>query len=301
MNILVTGANGFLGSSFIKSSFEKNNILALSEHNNNLSNVLNNIKYISSNLKHYSQYYNDICNFEPDIVILFGWAGANSYKSVNDINQYYDNIPYCIDFLNFINKLKKKPKFIGIGSFAEYGVYNKQITESNYENPNNFYGLTKLMYKKYSELFCFQNNIDWMWIRPCFIYGPNDVKTRLIPSIIQKCLKNENIELDECDKTIDYLYIDDFVYILNKLIEKNASGVHNICSGNQYYLRNVIDLIVKLTNSNSKIIYNKFLNRTTNNNVICGNNEKIKKIIGELQLLCIDDGIKKTIRFYNEK
>lgn len=301
MNILITGANGFLGSNFIKFSLKQNNIFALSENKNNLIDVINNIKYKSSNLKNYSSHYDDIINFEPDVVILFGWAGANSYKNINDINQYYDNIPYCIDFLNFINTLKKKPKFIGVGSFSEYGVYDRQISEFDFEIPNNFYGLSKLTYKKYSELFCTKNDIEWMWIRPCFIYGPNDVKTRLIPSIIQKCFKNENIELDECNKIVDYLYIDDFVNIVYKLVNLNACGVYNICSGNQYHLRSIIDLIVKSTNSNSNITYNKPLNRTINNNIICGNNEKIKKVIGELHLLCINNGVKKTIEFYDEK
>lgn len=301
MNILVTGANGFLGSNFVKFTFNKHNLFALSENNNNLINVINNIKYISTNLQFYKNYYNEINDFEPDVVILFGWAGANSYKTINNLNQYYENIPHYIDFLTFINGLKKKPKFIGIGSFSEYGIYNRKINELDYENPNNFYGLSKLTYKNYSELFCKQNNIDWMWIRPCFIYGPTDVSTRLIPSVIKKCLKNETIELDECNKIIDYLYIDDFVNQLYQLINLNATGVYNICSGNQYNLKDIINLIVKLTNSNSKIIYNKNLNRTLNNNVICGDNDKIKKLLDTSSSVCIADGIQKTIKFYDEQ
>jgi nucleoside-diphosphate-sugar epimerase len=301
MNILITGANGFLGSNFIKSSLKNNNIYAISENQNNLNDVISDIKYTSSNLKNYINHRNDIIKFEPDIIILFGWAGANSYKNINDICQYYDNIPYCIDFLKFINTLKKKPKFIGIGSFSEYGNLEKQISENDYEIPNNFYGLSKLTYKKYSELFCLQNEIEWVWIRPCFIYGPYDVETRLIPYVINKCLNNETIELDECNKIIDYLYIDDFVTMLNKLINTNSTGVYNICSGNQYILRDIIELIVKLTNTNSKIIYNKLLNRTPDNKMICGTNKKIKKIIGDLSPLCIDDGMKKTIEFYAKR
>jgi dTDP-D-glucose 4,6-dehydratase len=90
--------------------------------------------------------------------------------------------------------------------------------------------------------------------RPCYVYGPNDVKTRLIPTLINKFLNNEEITLDKCDKIIDYIYIDDFTeYVYNLIITQN-NGIFNICSGNQYELKDVINLIYTLTYSNSKML-----------------------------------------------
>ena len=37
-------------------------------------------------------------------------------------------------------------------------------------------------------MLCEQHNMEWVWIRPCYVYGPGDVKTRLIPTLINKFL-----------------------------------------------------------------------------------------------------------------
>ena len=95
-------------------------------------------------------------------------------------------------------------------------------------------------------MICKQNNIDWAWVRPCYVYGPGDVFTRLIPTVINKFLTNEEVILDECNKTIDYMYIDDFVDLLYKLLISEYTGIYNICSGYQYNLKEVINKIFKL-------------------------------------------------------
>ena len=68
--------------------------------------------------------------------------------------------------------MPKKPKFIGFGSFAEYGGLNNLALEEDWEKPTNMYGISKLALKNYSENFCKANNIPWSWVRPCYIYGP---------------------------------------------------------------------------------------------------------------------------------
>ena len=302
MNIIVTGGNGYLGSNIVKKLIKENhNVLVLSKNNNNIQSILNHCQFISSYADELEINIDKIKLFSPDVILLFGWNGGNNHKDVNDTNQYHKNIPYYIKFLESISQFDKKPKIIGVGSFIEYGDYNIPIKEDFFESPKNLYGLCKLIFKQYSEMFCKQNGIDWAWIRPCYIYGLNDVKTRLIPTVIQKCLKNENIELDECNTIIDYLYIEDFVNYVYEIITSNKNEVYNICSGNQYHLKDVISIIHELTNSKSKIIFNSSLNRSKNNNYICGDNTKIKKISKKIELIDIKRGIKETIQFYDGK
>ncbi len=302
MNVLITGGNGFLGSNVVKKLIKENhNVLVISKNNNNIKSITDKCKFICCYIDEIEIHINDIESFSPDIVLLFGWHGANSYKDIHHIDQYHKNVPHYIKFIESINKFKTKPKIIGVGSFIEYGNYSIPITEEFFERPNSLYGLSKFTFKQYSEMLCKQNDINWGWIRPCYTYGPNDVSTRLIPNLINKLLKNEKIHLNECNTTLDYLYIDDFVNFVYSLILSNEHGVYNICSGNQYKLKDIINTLYRLTNSKSEIIFDKNLNRKDNSNFLCGDNTKIKKLSNIYKLLDIEEGLTRTIEFYERQ
>ena len=302
MNVLITGGNGFLGSNITKKLIDTNHhILITSKHNNNIQFEHNKYKFIPSYIDTIHKHIDEIECFLPDVILLLGWNGANNYKDINSIDQFYKNLPDHIKFLTLISKFKHKPKIIGAGSFAEYGDYNTPITEEYFEKPNSLYGISKFTFKQYSELYCKQNDINWKWIRPCYTYGPNDVSTRLIPTLITKLLKNEMIHLNECSATLDYLYIDDFVNFVYSLISSDEHGVYNICSGNQYKLKDIINTLYRLTNSKSEIIFDKNLNRKDNSNFLCGDNTKIKKLSNIYKLIDIEDGLLRTIKFYERQ
>lgn len=302
MNILITGGNGFLGSSITKKLIDKNHrVLITSKNDNNIQFLHNKYKFISSYMDTIHDHIDEIENFLPDVILLFGWNGANSYKDINSMDQFYKNIPDHIKFLTSISKFKHKPKIIGVGSFAEYGNYNTPITEEYFEKPISLYGISKHVFKQYSELYCKQNDINWKWIRPCYTYGPNDVSTRLIPTLINKLLKNETVHLNECNAISDYLYIDDFVNFLYSLILSDEQGIYNMCSGNQYIIKNIVETIYRLTNSKSEIIFDKNLNRKDNCNFLCGDNTKIKKLSNTYKFIDIEEGLSRTIEFYERQ
>lgn len=302
MKVLVTGANGFLGSNFIYKLVETGHqVYAFSYNNNNIKPLLNKIKFTQAYTKDILNHKEDIFNFSPDVIIHFGWSGGNKYDDVNHISQFFDNVGPSISFLQFIKKLPKTPKFIGIGSFSEYGNLTSKAVEATIENPVNLYGLSKYTFKEYSKQLCSQDNIDWVWIRPCYIYGPKDVSTRLIPLVINKCLNNENITLDSCDKIIDYLHVDDFTNLTYELMLSSFTGVYNLCSGFEYKLKDIIDKIHNLIKSSNKIDFTFHQDRPLTSSYICGSNSKIIKKTNLTPQINLEEGLIQTIKFYKNK
>ena len=175
--IILTGANGFLGKNlYIYLINQGYNVMTISIRDHNLNEVKS-----------------DIIKYQPDIFIHAGWSYGNSFKDINNNNQY-DNIKIGVELMKILSNIDNL-YFIGLGSFAEYNPKNNTISELDKENPQNNYGLSKNLLKIISEKLCYINNFKWLWIRPCYVFGPNDIQTRLIPKVINSCLSNKTIKL----------------------------------------------------------------------------------------------------------
>ena len=227
MKIMLTGSNGFLGRNLQENLLTNYTMKSLVVRGDNMDTV-----------------EDKILDFKPDVFIHNGWSGGNNFNSVNSFEQF-DNLNVGFNLLKVLSKLKDL-HFIGLGSFSEYGVTLEISSEKSLENPNNYYGASKNMFKIFSKTFCQVNNFNWSWIRPCYVYGEHDVLTRLIPRVINSCLRKENLSLDSCSSVVDYLYVKDFVDAVEQIINSKSSGIINICSGNQYEVKEVIKLIKKV-------------------------------------------------------
>lgn len=281
MKIVVTGATGFLGSKLVSKLIEAQcDVLPITR------TTVNPLEVIAA--------------YNPEIVVHCAWRGGNNYKDVNNTTQML-NVSDGIELLNVLATLPKKPRFIGFGSFAEYGEIPNIAIESDFEKPTNMYGLSKLTLKNYSELFCKTHDISWSWIRPCYVYGPGDVVTRLIPSTITKLLQDETITLDACSKIIDYIYVDDFINFVYSIIIKSAQGTYNVCSGHQYRLRDVIQTIVMLLDADGSVEYADTGLRVLTSQNICGSNLKVRQINSFATLTTLTEGLKKTIQYHKHK
>jgi UDP-glucose 4-epimerase len=298
MKILITGGNGFLGSHLVREFLANGHTVHVySKNNYNLVDLLDRISFTFSDNNELVTHKDEILAYEPDAVIHCGWSGGNSYADTDSLVQYYDNVESSINLIQVLGALAKKPHFIGFGSFAEYGNLANKAKESDIERPINLYGLSKLVVKNYSQLLCNKYSMDWTWIRPCYVYGPGDVKTRLFPTLIRKFSNNEDVVLDECNTTIDYLYIDDFVNYMYELTTNRLTGVYNLCSGMEYDLKTIIQDLHSAVKSKSKITFDPTRNRSLVSKYICGDNSKLStdtKIASEMS---ITDGLLNTINY----
>lgn len=282
MNIAVTGANGFIGRSLCDRLSKENNIMRLK--------IRKNTDFV--NLKE------KVVSFNPDVFIHCGWSGGNSFSTI-DSSEQFNNIYTGLEILKMISDINNL-HFVALGSFSEYGDLKQQATEQTLEKPSSLYGVCKNIYKQISKTMCGYNNHKWLWIRPCFLYGPNDVQTRLIPKTIDACLSQDRLSLDSCKSVVDYLYIDDFVEAVCSLLEQQSVGCFNICSGEEYTVKDIVLQILQKTGEES-VFFDPSKDREGFQKYICGDNKKLIDEIGWKQKHTIEAGIKKTIEFHKEQ
>ena len=108
------------------------------------------------------------------------------------------------------------------------------------------------------------------------IYGPNQKKNFLIPSILDKLKKNQKkIEINSFEDKRDYIHINDSVKIVINSLKIKKNLILNIFSNNIYTVYQIVEFILKkLKIKNCKVI-------KLNKNSYFKNSYYLKKIINE--------------------
>jgi dTDP-glucose 4,6-dehydratase len=314
--IVITGGLGFIGSNLINILSKKNYFIINIDKITYASNFNN----ISSNIKNYKFYKQDINNqnfikkildkYNPSLIFNLA-AETHVDRSIDGPKQFINsNIYGVFNLLEVIRKFKKKIKLIHVSTDEVYGdiINNKSSKESDAYNPSSPYSASKasgdLLIKSYVRTY----KIPAIITNCCNNYGPNQYPEKLIPTIIYKIVNNKPITIYGNGRNIrEWIHVEDHCSALIKISEQGILGDnYNIGSGIEL---NNIDIVKKIIYSFKEIDINlankaKFIfikDRPGHDLRYSLNSSKIKK---KLKWDCkynFDKEIKKIIIWYIDK
>ena len=148
-------------------------------------------------------------------------------------------------------------------------------------------------------IFCKENDIKFKWPRIFNLYGPNERPQRLMPSVINSCIKNEDVKVSDCLKFQDYLHVEDTARAIVQVFESDIEGAVNVCSGNPIQLKEIVNKIAELTNFKGEILWGA-IPATFGNHVVVGDNKKLKSIGWEAKY-SLEEGLKQTINWWKNE
>ena len=271
----MTGYTGFLGKALCEVLNVEHNIFHIPSKNINRLNEIS-------------------INQNQSIFIHMGWGGASNNKDLNSSIQI-ENIKQSIDLFYFALNLGVTHFFFVSTSWV-YGKYSKICNENDLCEPKNLYGFSKLKVEEIWQELCNKNNMKLTIIRPFWIFGEGDKENRFIPTIINKCLKNEKIELNKCNHFVNYLHVSQFCSAFKILVDKQAEGIYNICNDFPNKVEFIIKQIAEITNSSSNITFNK---PYSSDFINCwdGDNTKLKCFDWKNKLT-LTEGLNQTIKWH---
>ena len=291
MNIIITGAGGFLGQHLINFLSENINeeVSIYSLGSKSLPKCKN---YYIDDINDKRQINLAISSIKPDY--LFHLAGtANNSLDINTIKSV--NTTYASILLNSleINNLQNHTKIMIVGSSAEYGVIkheNLPISENNKElKPKTLYGKTKYN-QTINSLSWQQKSRNLVVVRPFNIIGKNMPQYLAIGNFFsQICsipdkglLKTGNLNVER-----DFIDVYDVVNIMWKLInnDKSYGEVINICKGKSIPLIDLVNLMINLSRKKIEHVIEHNRIRKDEHPIHYGDNKKLLSIIGDYKFI----------------
>lgn len=293
--VLITGASGFIGS-HIYNFLKRNsvNVFGLDAIENKKQNIekINIIEY---------KIFSNFCkkNKISTIIHFAAVEGNLEFKKNNAAKIISDSIKMTLNILD-IAKTENMSEIVLPSSSHIYRSEKKiKFTEKDdyLSSPikiENTYASSKIIMELIAQSYKNSYKGKIFIPRPVNIYGPGDLKNRVVSSIINKTLNNETIEIwGDKNKKIQFIYIDDFINSIIKMIEYGKFRILNITGNDNISLEKLANTIKKIVDKNNHIKYIK--NENMDKRAILLDNKKLKSIIDH-EFTTFSEGLKKTIQ-----
>ena len=264
MRVLVTGLDGFTGR-YVESELQSKGHVVLP---------------LVSDLTDPDAVNSEIKQLQPDAVIhlaaiaFVGHGNANAFYEVN-----------LIGTLNLLNAIAEHiPAVHNVLLVSSANVYGNRsegvLSEDTLPNPANDYAVSKWAMEQMAHLWL--DKLPLTIVRPFNYTGVGQDKLFVIPKIVSHFKqKKPVIELGNLDVWREYGDVRSVANIYAKLLEQAPTGdTFNICTGQAYSLREVVNLCKKITGQRIDIEINPRFVRANEVRMLRGSNNHLRETVG---------------------
>ena len=291
MKVLVTGAGGFIGSHLCEALLKRNfKVRALVRYNSsqnqgwieNLSHK--NLEVIMGDVTDFDSVNNAVsgCNY------VFNLAASISvpYSFKNPQTFIDTNILGALNIFRASSLKKNKvKKIIQISSSEVYGNNLKKgsniLTEDTITVSESPYAASKIAADNLAISMHKATGLPIIVARPFNTFGPRQSLRAVIPTIISQFATikkaNDAIKVGNLNTSRDFVFVQDTVAGLINLLKPSCKPgeIYNICTGKDYKIKEIIQILKKITQKNPRIIVSKKRFRKAEVFKLKGSNKKL--------------------------
>lgn len=311
--ILVTGADGFIGSHLVERLVELDYEVTAFVYYNSFNSwgwidsfsksIKDRIKVFTGDIRDPNGVYESM----KDVDIVFHLAALIAIPfSYNSPDSYVDtNIKGTLNILQAAKKLYTKRVLVTSTSEVYGTAQFVPITENHPLQGQSPYSATKIGADRLAESFYKSFNLPVTIVRPFNTFGPRQSARAIIPTIISQLLTgSSSIQLGDLSPTRDLLYVKDTIegYIEILKSNKTIGEEINIATQSEISIGNLADLIFKIMDKKCKIITDKERIRPRKSEVkrLFGSNQKLMELTNWKQKFNLEVGLRETIEWFSK-
>jgi len=252
---------------------------------------------------------------KPDVVIhLAASVGGIGANRENPGRFLYENLIMGTELLEQARHHKVK-KFVTVGTICAYPKFTKvpfkeeALWDGYPEETNAPYGLAKKILLVQSQAYRQQYGLNAIYLLPVNLYGPGDnfdpSSSHVIPALIKKCIdaklnKQDSIIVWGTGKaTREFLYVDDAARGIVLAAQKyDKPEPVNIGAGFEISIKELVQMIVKLTGYQGKVIWDKTKPDGQPRRSL--DTSRARREFGFEAKTSFEAGLKKTISWYKQ-
>lgn len=304
-NVLITGANGFIGSHLarrlVKEGASVNIFVRENSNQFRIKDILSNLKVWYGDIRDYISVNECIQNSRP--LIIFHLAAMRDVaREVGLIDLMIDiNLKGTMNIVRAVieNRIKLE-SFVNTGSSEEYGNGTAPFSEEQREQPVSPYSASKVAATYFCQMIHKSMGFPSVTLRPFLTYGSEQDVDMFIPSLIQHCLEKKDFQMTSGDQTRDFVFVDDVVdaYMLAAATPNAIGNIFNIGSGIEYTIKEVAEMILDMTGAPIKLLLGSLQKRPGETSHFFCKNRRSEELLGWSPKTGLKEGVQKTIDWH---
>lgn len=283
--ILITEANGFTGRYMLARLALDGHLLHGLVHSAQESESSTHFASHAVDLRDLTALREVIKDVRPEWVVHL--AGIAFVAHDDPAELYNTNVLGTRNLLEALAGIDMPPEAVLIASSANvYGNRRGGVLDETMEpEPTDDYGISKVTCEYLARLYA--DRLPVITVRPFNYTGRGQAGHFIIPKIIAHArARSPVIELGNIDVARDFsdvrTVVDSYARLL--VMPDAVGGVFNVCSGKAHTLREVIDLVARISGHDLKIRVNPALVRTSEVRTLCGSRERLEGLIGAINM-----------------
>jgi nucleoside-diphosphate-sugar epimerase len=194
-------------------------------------------------------------------------------------------------------------RFVNTGTSEIYGDIDVPFREDAIVNPISPYSVSKYAAERFCRLF--QRAYGWpiVLLRPFNAFGPAQSPDRVIPEVIVRALRKEELGMTQGTQTREFNYVEDLAegFLLAATTPGVEGEIFNIGGGEEISMRDVATTILDMMGNPIRPAFGALPERPTEIMRMFCDSTKARDRLGWSPKHGLREGLERTIQWYREE